>query len=149
MRLKIHLGRLWSAAVLLAIPALLSAQQAARLLPKIHQTKDAVYITIDVPGATATYPLGISPDGKIVGIYRSEPNTDPYTFAYVNAKGFLLEGDRFTDIVYPVPPGPIAATWPTKINAEGTVVGMWVSHPPFASVEGGWMWLIRRHRCAA
>ncbi len=129
-----------AAAMLLGVPALLAAQSAATNSHKIHPSKDAVYITIDVPDATATYALGISDTGKIVGMYRSEPVTDPYTFAYVNQKGFLLEGDRFTDIVYPMPAGPIQMTCPVKINAEGTVVGWWVSQPPFRSVEDGFLW---------
>lgn len=127
-------------AALLWVPTLLDAQSAGTP-SKIAETRDFVYVTIDVPGSTLTCATGISPNGRIVGVYTTTPDPIPDCWNY-NAQltGFLLEGDRFTDLKYPVPPGRFDVTIPMKINAKGTIAGFWVSQPPPDSVEGGWVW---------
>ena len=71
------LVRFRAVAMLAVTPALLPAQ-SARSSPRISQTKDAVYVTIDVPGSTLTCATGISPNGNIVGVYTTvaDPNPD-------------------------------------------------------------------------
>lgn len=140
MKLAMRYSQLAIMAALLSVPAALVAQPA-RIAPKIRETKDSVFVTIDVPGSTLTCALGISPNGAIVGVYTTDPNPFPDCLNYnPRLTGFLLEGDHFTDLRYPVPPGPFDVTIPMKINARGTIVGFWVSQPPFDSVEGGWVW---------
>lgn len=109
--------------------------------PKIYETQDAIYVDIDVPGALATYPQGISPNGRIVGLYVMEKQPNSFLPIYVNGTGFLLEGNRFTDIVYPgMPPSaPIHQTAPLKINASGDIVGWRAIDVQPAPSELGWV----------
>ncbi len=144
MKARTRLLQLCAVAVVLALPAVLGAQQAVAKSPGIHQTNDAVYASIDKPNSTYTCALGISPNGRIVGVYKTHENPLPGALAYEPATGFLLEGFTFTDIAYQpffgsVPSGGINATFPVKINAQGTIVGWWANQPQPASNEIGWV----------
>lgn len=69
----------------------------------------ATWITIDVPGATWTYALGINQAGDIVGTYVSEGQQH----------GFLLRGNTYTTVD---PPGAISSQ-PVGINDSGHISG--------------------------
>lgn len=65
--------------------------------------------TIDVPGAIATLPQGISADGAVVGTFRDARGTH----------GFVLRGGTFTTLDYP----GAAFTEARGTGRDGTVVG--------------------------
>jgi hypothetical protein len=83
------------------------------------------FTTIDIPGATATLPRGINPEGDIVGFYG------------VGAafRGFLLHQGIVTDIEVP----GASATRPRSINPQGDIVGFYVAggvHPWLPGCRG-------------
>jgi hypothetical protein len=71
------------------------------------------FTTIDVPGASATMPRGINPEGDIVGFYGVGA-----TF-----RGFLLHQGIVTNIEVP----GASATRPRSINPQGDIVGFYVA----------------------
>jgi hypothetical protein len=93
----------------LAVPA--AAQDQLSLTQASALAFD--FTTIDVPGASATLPRGIDPEGDIVGFYG------------VGAafRGFLLHQGIVTDIEVP----GASATRPRSINPQGDIVGFYVA----------------------
>ena len=71
------------------------------------------FTTIDVPGASATLPRGINPEGDIVGFYG----------VGTAFRGFLLHQGIVTDIEVP----GASATRPRSINPQGDIVGFYVT----------------------
>lgn len=69
------------------------------------------FVTIDYPGADATYALGISPEGDIVGAFEDSSGYH----------GFVLRNGNFTSFDYP------SATWTEArgISPQGDIVGMY------------------------
>jgi hypothetical protein len=98
---------------------------------KVSHARDAVYLTIDAPGAKATFPTGISADGRIVGKYLTVASESGLPFSYEPGIGFLLEKDRFRDIVFPY--RGVYLCIATKINPQGEVVGWYVKTPDGAA----------------
>ena len=82
------------------------------LAPASAQVLD--FTTIDVPGASATLPRDINPEGDIVGFYGVGA-------AFPN--GFLIHQGIVTDFVVP----GAAATRPRAINPQGDIVGFYVA----------------------
>ena len=82
-----------------------------RLVPVSAQVSD--FVTIDVPGASATLPRGINPEGDVVGFYGVGS-----VF-----RGFLLHQGLVTDIEVP----GASATRPRSINPQGDIVGFYVA----------------------
>src|SRR5690349_8426502 len=68
------------------------------------------FITIDIPGATATSALGINADGAVVGYFTDTAGKQ---------HGFLLRGGTVTVIDYP----GAAKTQARGINSNGDIVG--------------------------
>jgi hypothetical protein len=82
------------------------------------QAPASPFTTIDVPGALATIPTGISPSGAIVGDFTDSSGT-PY--------GFLDQGGTFTTIDAPgAAPGPAGGTYVSAISPSGAIVGFFV-----------------------
>ena len=81
------------------------------LVPASAQVLD--FTTIDVPGASATLPRGINPEGDIVGFYG----------VGTVFRGFLLHQGIVTDIEVP----GATATRPRSINPQGDIVGFYVA----------------------
>lgn len=77
------------------------------------------YVTIDVPGSTATKANSINYFGTIVGTYTK--NSDPNAVA--GNLGFTLSNGKFTTISVP---GSIA-TFANGVNGSGDVVGTFVT----------------------
>jgi probable HAF family extracellular repeat protein len=69
------------------------------------------FTEIDVPGATATFPLTINDKGQIVGFYWINENP---------TQGFLYHDGTYTTISVP---GAVR-TWPQGINNLGQIVGV-------------------------
>lgn len=77
-------------------------------LPAAGQVR---FTTIDFPGASATYALGINPEGDIVGGFEDDSGYH----------AFILRNGSFTSFDYP------GATWTEArgISPQGDVVGMY------------------------
>src|SRR5262249_40201647 len=71
----------------------------------------ASWSAIDFPGATNTYPWGVSPGGDVVGSY--DVSGDPVIH------GFLLRSGVFATIDYP----GASATYARGMNTAGTICG--------------------------
>jgi len=125
---------------------------AATLLPAAAQTypsirvldaPDAIYLQVDRPGFASTYFFGIAPNGAVSGVsYAGQrAGTTPIP-VYVAGQGFLLQGMRFTDIVYnnPATGSPALLTQALKINARGQVAGWSTFGPSVDGTEDGWIW---------
>ena len=69
------------------------------------------FTTIDAPGASFTYPLGINNAGQISGWF---PTPYPHGLLY---HGFLYNGGSFTTIDVPGAEGSTAA-WPSTMSAK-------------------------------
>jgi YVTN family beta-propeller protein len=81
---------------------------AAALIPSSAAAQ--AFITVDVPGATATQVLGINNAGQMVGSYADAKNV---------THGFLLSGGVFTTINFP----GATFTQAAGINNVGEIVG--------------------------
>ena len=71
------------------------------------------FTTIDVPGASATLPRDINPEGDIVGFYGIG----------TAFRGYLLHQGIVTDFEVP----GATATRPRSINPQGDIVGFYVA----------------------
>jgi uncharacterized membrane protein len=72
-----------------------------------------VFTTIDPPGATSTFALGINPQGDVVGGYT----------AGSISRGFVLRRGAFIDIDFP----GATSTGAGGINPDGDIVGTYVA----------------------
>ena len=77
--------------------------------------RQGVYTTIDPPGSTSTFVLGINPQGDVVGGYTASGVSHGFLFQH--------QGD-FTTID---PPGSTATT-ATGISSEGDIVGVYFAN---------------------
>lgn len=77
---------------------------------------EAVFFSVDYPGATLTNAQGINPGGEIVGYYNDTQGKQ---------HGFLLSGGSFTSIDYP----GATATDARGINPGGDIVGVYTVAP--------------------
>jgi len=89
---------------------------AALLFGTAVARDQAVYSSIDFPGAVSTNAWGINPWGEIVGLYVDTGGKQ---------HGFLLSGGQFTSIDYP---GAIA-TDARGIGPDGEIVGSYTNAP--------------------
>jgi hypothetical protein len=71
------------------------------------------FATIDFPGANATFPFGINPQGDVVGNYVAG--------RFIH--GFLLSEGTFTTIDFP----GATATFARGINPQGDIAGFYVT----------------------
>jgi uncharacterized membrane protein len=88
-------------------------------------TKQAIqfdFSSIDVPGATSTFALGINPEGDIVGGYTNA----------AGRHGFVLSEGTVTTIDPPF--GITGQSQTVGINPEGDVVGLYTDH---GTIVGG------------
>lgn len=82
--------------------------QAAAMAAQVQARRQ--FLTIDFPGATATYVLAVNDAGILTGFYNDASGV---------AHGFVEAG---TEVVSFDPPG-VTATFPSGINDQGTISG--------------------------
>jgi uncharacterized membrane protein len=74
----------------------------------------ATWVTVDVPGAKRTFPMGINGGGDVVGAYVMEGG---------GVHGFLFRSNRFTTIDVP----NAKSTYAVGINDSGQISGWYVT----------------------
>src|SRR6266480_463323 len=75
-------------------------------------TANLTFTTIDVPGAGATFVMGMNSAGDMVGLYGKTNYNDRY-------RGFVLRAGQFTSFFYP----GAMSTWGMGINDSGLILG--------------------------
>jgi probable HAF family extracellular repeat protein len=73
----------------------------------------AAFTTIDVPGASLTFPLGINDCGYVVGMYRDANQV---------GHGFLYRDGAFTTIYHRL---GSSDSWTQDVNDRGQIVGFY------------------------
>ena len=84
------------------------------------------FTTIDAPGSSSTFAMGINASGQIVGGFADSQGTH----------GFLLSGGSFTTINPPGGSTP-AFTFASGINDGGQIVGDLTANGPGYLLSGG------------